>query len=82
MDDIFAIQDEITSAIADSLKVTLKVGEKTALRKRSTEDLEAYSLYLKGVYFYSRPSLEFYNKALNFFRPPPGTRISLWPMRA
>jgi len=68
MDDIFAIQDEITAAIVDSLKVTLKVGEKTALRKRSTEDPEAYSLYLKGLYFHSRPSFESYSKALNFFQ--------------
>jgi TolB-like protein/predicted Ser/Thr protein kinase len=68
MVDIFAIQDEITSAIVDSLKVTLKVGEKTALRKRSTDDPEAYSLYLKGLYFVARPSAESYTKALNFFR--------------
>jgi len=48
----------------DSLKVTLRVGEKTALRKRSTDDPEAYSLYLKGLYFYARPSPESYEKAL------------------
>ncbi|MFO7733556.1 MAG: protein kinase, partial [Candidatus Aminicenantes bacterium] len=66
--DIFAIQDEISAAIVDSLKVTLKVGEKTTLRKRSTEDPEAYSLYLKGLYFYARPSPESYEKALNCYR--------------
>jgi tetratricopeptide (TPR) repeat protein len=68
MADIFAIQDEITAAIVDSLKVTLKVGEKTALRKRSTEDPEAYSLYLKGLYFFARPNPESYEKALNCYR--------------
>jgi serine/threonine-protein kinase len=68
MDDIFAIQDGITSAIVESLKVTLKVGEKTALRKRSTEDPEAYNLYLKGLYFFARPNLESYDRALDFFR--------------
>jgi len=68
MADIFAIQDEITSAIVESLKVTLRVGEKTALRKRLTDDPEAYSLYLKGLYFYARPSPESYAKALNYFR--------------
>jgi len=66
--DIFAIQDEISEAIVDSLKVTLGVGEKTALRKRSTNDPEAYSLYLKGLYFYARPSPESYEKALNCYR--------------
>ena len=68
MADIFAIQDEITAAIVDRLRVTLRVGEKTALRKRSTTDPEAYGLYLKGLYFYARPSPEAYEKALQFFR--------------
>lgn len=67
MADIFVIQDEISAAIVDSLKVTLRVGEKPA-RKRSTEDTEAYNLYLKGLYFVARPSIESYNKALSFFQ--------------
>jgi serine/threonine-protein kinase len=68
IDDIFAIQDEITSAIVDSLKVKLLAGEKTALKKRPTSDPEAYSLYLKGLYFYARPSPESYSKALDSFQ--------------
>jgi serine/threonine protein kinase/Tfp pilus assembly protein PilF len=68
MDDIFAIQDEISAAIVDSLKVRLGVGEKTTLQKRSTDDPEAYNLYLKGLYFVARPSPETYDKALGFFR--------------
>jgi hypothetical protein len=40
--DIFAIQDEITAAIVDSLKVALKLGERAVLRKRSTDDPEAF----------------------------------------
>jgi serine/threonine-protein kinase len=66
--DVFAIQDEISLAIVESLKVTLRVGEKTALQKRSTDDPEAHNLYLKGLYFTARPDVESYNKALNFFR--------------
>jgi TolB-like protein/tetratricopeptide (TPR) repeat protein len=68
MADIFAIQDGITAAIVDSLKVTLRVGEKTALRKKSTSDPEAHSLYLKGLYFSARPSPESYSKALDSFQ--------------
>jgi TolB-like protein/Tfp pilus assembly protein PilF/tRNA A-37 threonylcarbamoyl transferase component Bud32 len=68
MADIFAIQDEISSAIVDSLKVTLRVGEMTALRKRPTDDPEAYNLYLKGLYFVARPSPESYGKALDSFQ--------------
>ncbi|MEW5901406.1 MAG: protein kinase, partial [Acidobacteriota bacterium] len=66
--DVFTIQDEISLAIVEHLKVTLQVGEKTALRKRSTDDPEAYNLYLKGLYFVARPNPESYGKALNFFR--------------
>jgi eukaryotic-like serine/threonine-protein kinase len=68
MADIFAIQDEITAAIVDSLKVALKLGERVALRKRSTDDPEAYNLYLKGLYFFARPSPESLEKALNCYQ--------------
>jgi serine/threonine-protein kinase len=66
--DVFDIQDEISLAIVEHLRVTLLSGEKTALRKRSTSDTEAYNLYLKGIYFMARPSPESIQKALDFFR--------------
>jgi adenylate cyclase len=65
--DVFDIQDEISLAIVEHLKVTLLAGEKNALRKRSTADMEAYNLYLKGLYFVARPNPESIQKALNFF---------------
>ena len=65
--DVFDIQDEISLAIVEHLKVTLLAGEKTALNKRSTADTEAYNLYLKGLYFFARPNPESLGKALNFF---------------
>ena len=39
--DIFAIQDELSLSIVEHLKVTLHVGERAALQKRSTNDHEA-----------------------------------------
>ncbi len=48
LNDIFAIHSEISQAIIDKLKLRLLGSEKTALAKRSTENLEAYNLYLKG----------------------------------
>ncbi|MGA2586838.1 MAG: protein kinase [Candidatus Aminicenantales bacterium] len=65
--DVFDIQDEISLAIVEHLKVSLLAGEKTALRRRSTDDPEAYNLYLKGLYFVARPNPEAIGKALNFF---------------
>ncbi len=52
--DIFAIQDEISLAIVDKLKVKLLGEEKSALVKRHTVDQEAHNLYLKGLYFWNR----------------------------
>jgi len=48
MEDIFAIQDEVTLAIMDRLKGKLLGEEKAELTKRHTENLEAYNLYLEG----------------------------------
>jgi len=71
MDDVFAIQDEISLAIVDNLKVQVLKGEKTRIIKRHTENKEAYSLYLKGRYFWNRrhegdmmKAIECYEQAL------------------
>src|SRR5690348_9824826 len=44
--DIFEIQDEISKAIVDALKVRLLPKEKTAIEARGTSSVEAYNLYL------------------------------------
>jgi adenylate cyclase len=44
--DIFAIQDEISKAIVDALKVKLLPAEKKAIENRGTTDVDAYNLYL------------------------------------
>ncbi len=54
MEDIFAIQDEISLAIVDKLKIKLLGKEKEALVKRHTDDPEAYNFYLKGRYFWNK----------------------------
>ncbi len=46
LDDIFAIQDEISKAIVDALKVKLLPTEKKAIETRGTANVEAYDLYL------------------------------------
>ena len=44
--DIFEIQDEISKAIVDALKVKLLPAEKKAIEDRGTSSVEAYNLYL------------------------------------
>ncbi|MEO7635120.1 MAG: TIR domain-containing protein [Sphingomicrobium sp.] len=46
LDDIFAIQDEISEAIVKALKLTLLPQEKKAIEQRGTTNIEAYNLYL------------------------------------
>jgi eukaryotic-like serine/threonine-protein kinase len=70
-DDIFAIQDEISLAIVDRLKVRLLSGDRSKLTKRHTENEEAYRLYLQGRYFWNRRhegglqrGIEYFQKAI------------------
>ena len=44
--DIFAIQDEISKAIVDALRLKLLPKEKSAIENRGTSSVEAYNLYL------------------------------------
>jgi len=44
--DIFAIQDEISKAIVDALRLKLLPKEKSAIEHRGTTSVEAYNLYL------------------------------------
>ncbi len=48
MDDVFAVQDEIATAVADRMRMSLGPGAKTALVHHAPSDVRAYELYLKG----------------------------------
>ncbi len=53
--DVFAVQDDIAKAIVRALQVTLAGGASSApVAARGTDDLEAYDLYQRGMYFYQR----------------------------
>ena len=51
--DIFALQDEISKAIVDALKVKLLPEEKKAIERRGTENVDAYNLYLMARQSYT-----------------------------
>jgi len=51
LNDIFALQDEISEAIVDALKLKLLPAEKKAIEQRSTSNPEAYKLYLMARQF-------------------------------
>lgn len=52
LDDIFALQDEISEAVVGALRLTLLPEEKRALEQRSTSNPEAYKLFLMARQFW------------------------------
>jgi serine/threonine-protein kinase len=66
LEDVFAIQDEISRAIADALKLRL-VRDQNALAAPPT-NLEAYNNYLKGRFHFSRDTEAGLRKSLEFYQ--------------
>ncbi len=61
MEDVFAIQDDISQAIVKALRVILSEDEKKAIEGSRTDNLQAYEFYLRGRQFFEirRKSLEY-----------------------
>ena len=66
--DIFTIQEEIAREISDNLRLKLTGREKKRLAKRSSENHEAYQLYLKGRFFWNKRTEESIRKGIEYFR--------------
>ena len=60
---IFALQDEITCSIVDALKLRLKIAPTTA----RAHSMEAYDLYLRGMFLSDKAGEEALRKSLEFF---------------
>ena len=54
--DIFAVQSEVATAIANTLQLKLTGHERTAVAQKPTDNLAAYDAYLRGLDLSSRPS--------------------------
>ena len=62
MSDVFAIQDQIAHSVVEAMEVTLGPGERDALKKSHTKNVQAYDCYLRGrkfFYQYDPRNLEF-----------------------
>ena len=66
LEDVFAIQDEISLSIVDNLKVKLFAKEKEAMVKRHTNNVEANLLFLKGRQSRLRKNFEDFQIALDY----------------
>lgn len=68
--DVFVIQGNVAQRVAEALQVQLLTGEKQQLGKSWTENLEAYTLYLRGRFYWNKrsppdllQSVEYFKKA-------------------
>ena len=66
LEDIFALQDDISRSIVDALKVRL-VGDEAAV-VAPTKSLDAYTTYLKGRFHFNKFSEAGLKKALDLFQ--------------
>jgi adenylate cyclase len=65
--DVLSMQDEVTLAIAKEINVQLTPNEQTRLTSAPVVNPQAHDAYLKGRYFFSRPSDENLKKAIAQF---------------
>jgi TolB-like protein/class 3 adenylate cyclase/Flp pilus assembly protein TadD len=65
--DVLALQSELASAIASEINVQLTPGEQARLTSAQSVNPEAHDAYLKGRYFFNRPSDENLSKAIKQF---------------
>lgn len=64
--DIFAVQEEIATAVAESLKVTL-LGSQEKSSQMATKSVEAHNAYLQGHFYLQRRNVEDYRRAIGYY---------------
>jgi DNA-binding winged helix-turn-helix (wHTH) protein/TolB-like protein/tetratricopeptide (TPR) repeat protein len=65
--NVFAVEDRVSTKVADALTLTLTGEEKERLAKRYTGSFEAYQEYLKGRFYANRRTPETVKTALQHF---------------
>lgn len=66
--DILSVQDEISNEIVKGLRIRLSGKERTQLARRPTANAEAYTLYLKGRYFWGKRNDKGFEDAIACFK--------------
>lgn len=67
IEDIFEIQEKVATEIVGALQVRLSPIERQILKKRYTENTEAYQLYLQGRFFWNKRSDDGIKIAIKYF---------------
>lgn len=67
LQDIFAVQDEVTEKIVSALQVKLTEGEQDRRKRSPTQNLEAYDCFLRGLEYHSHRTKESNAQARRMF---------------
>ena len=73
LDDIFELQDQVTESVVGAIAPAVEKAEIERAKRKPTESLDAYALYLRGLarfYQFSRQAnedaLRLFNSAIEF----------------
>ena len=68
IDDIFEVQDDISRTIANKFRQNLSSADhQKSLVKAPTDNMDAYKMYLQGIHFWNKQTLQDIIKAVEFF---------------
>ncbi|HUP59863.1 MAG TPA: protein kinase [Thermoanaerobaculia bacterium] len=66
--DLVKLQEEMSHEITEKLRLKLTGAEKKKLRRGTTQNSDAYQLYLKGRYHWNKRTAESLQRGIGFFR--------------
>ena len=66
--DVFAVQEEMATAISSSLQLRLSGEDRARLARRPTESSEAYESYLKGRHYWNKRTIDGFTRATEYFQ--------------
>ena len=67
LDDIFEVQSDVAKQVAEALRVRILSAEKERVEKKPTESTTAYTLYLRGRYYWNKRGPQNLKKAMEYF---------------
>ena len=68
MENIFEIQTDVATRIADALNARISGSEREAIAAAPTENVEAYTLYLKGQAEYFKYTYDGFEKSIDYYK--------------
>src|SRR5262245_2863044 len=66
--DLINVQEEIATAVSEQLRLSTSTDDQRLLTRRSTENTEAYELYLTGQFYWNRRTPQTLRRAADYFQ--------------